>query len=374
MTSTMRPPLREIMTGRPRPRHLRFAAALAELAPGTVLERRDRSLAQRLRTNAMTLATGVRTVALSEDAVPVVLHQALARTQQAHIVEYDVPLAVHGYSYAAYLRHADRARRLMEAPSLRAILVFSEWAKRSFALHFGEAVGAKCRVSYPLAAASARFGGAVRDYDFTFISTQFRLKGGPELVRAFAAVRGLGAPSAHMCVVTNLAEAGRLMGDLARCEGIDWREANCGEADIADLLARTHCLVHPSLGDSFGVVVLEALAAGCALLTTSLSSFPELATEGSGITIEAPVAQVVGDYAIPWLTPKDLVRFLANASLRRFERDLAEAMSRFATDAAFRATCQAKARDLYLKRFSRQAWLQRMKADLSAAFGDLGRT
>ena len=38
---------------------------------------------------------------------------------------------------------------------------------------------------------------------------------------------------------------------------LEWREANLSEEEIATLLTDTCCLVHPSLNDSFGVVVLK---------------------------------------------------------------------------------------------------------------------
>lgn len=361
--------LREIMTGRPRPRHLRFAAALSGLVPETILERRDRNVLQRLQVNAVCSLTGIRTVALPQKNIPVVLHQALASTDVPYVAEFDVPLGVHGYSYAAYLRHAGKARRLLEQPALRSIFVFSEWAKRSFALHFGEAVAAKCRVSYPLAAPSVQ-PDTTRRYDFAFVSTQFRIKGGPELVRAFTAVRESGAPDACICVVTNLEEARLLLGDLAQFPGIEWREAKQSAAAIADLLVQSHCLVHPSLWDSFGVVVLEALAAGCAVIATSMASFPELVAEGSGILLEPPVKLTVGDFTIPWFDPKALAAALKRMTLARFETDLAEAMTRLATDHTHRDACQFAARDLYARRFSSEAWSRRMKADLVAAFGE----
>jgi glycosyltransferase involved in cell wall biosynthesis len=367
------PPLREIITGRPRPRHLRFAEALAELVPGRLLERRDLSLRQRVQTNAVCLLTGVRRVSVPGDGAPVVLHQGLAATDTPYAVEFDVPLAVHGYRYQAYLRHADKARRLMENPALRIIFVFSEWAKRSFAAHFGEETAAKCRVSYPLAFSQARFGSGSRRYDFTFISTQFQIKGGPELLRAFRAVRQSGAPEAKLCMVTNLREAMRLVGDIAAFPGVEWRDANLDQASIAHLLSDSHCLVHPSLSDSFGVVVMEALAAGCALITTDMASFPELVAHGSGQMLTMPIGQVVGDVSIPEFgNARAFARLLDRLSLRRLEDGLTEAMSRMVADSDGRTRHQEAARALYISRFSREAWKTRMREDMRTAFPELG--
>ena len=111
-----RTPLHEIITGRPRPRHLRFASAVAELLPGTTIQRRDRSLLRRLWTNAARRLTGIRQATIPKGGPPVLLHQALTSTRRPYATEFDVPLAVHGYSYQAYLKHGNAARGLLEAP------------------------------------------------------------------------------------------------------------------------------------------------------------------------------------------------------------------------------------------------------------------
>src|SRR5262245_19715766 len=97
------PSLQEIITGWTRPRHLRFAAAIEDLVPGALVERRYLNRWQRLQINALRQVTGVRRVRLPLSGVPTILHQALADTTVPHVVEFDVPHGVHGYSYAAYL-------------------------------------------------------------------------------------------------------------------------------------------------------------------------------------------------------------------------------------------------------------------------------
>jgi glycosyltransferase involved in cell wall biosynthesis len=366
------PSLNEIITGRPRPRHLRFAAAIDDLVPGAVLERRYLSRWRRLHTNAVCRVTGIRQVRLSRSGVPTILHQALADTTTPYVVEYDVPLGLHGYSYSAYLRHGNKARGLLESPAMRTLFVFSEWAKRSFALHYGEEVAAKCRISYPLASAGANDSKQTRRYDFTFISRSFRVKGGPELLRAFRAVRQSTAPDMSMCVVTNISEARKLLGDLTAFAGVEWREANLNEDAIAVLLSDTHCLVHPTLWESFGVVVLEALAAGCAIITSKMASLPELVTSENGILLDLPAALVVGDLTIPQFN--DVTHFgalLSRLNLRGFEQDLTSAMTAIASAPARRSGYQQAARDLYRRRFSRAAWDQHMRMNLRAAFPDI---
>jgi glycosyltransferase involved in cell wall biosynthesis len=337
-----------------------------------MLERRDRRFLYRVRTNALCRFTGLRMATVPETGSPIILHQALASTDHPYVVEYDVPLAIHGYNYSNYLRHVDKARRLLEHDSMRVLFVFSEWAKRSFALHFGKEAAAKCKISYPLASSRSNVFREDRRYDFAFISTKFRVKGGLELIRAFKTVRHSTAPDLKMCVVTNLDEARELVGELTDFSGIEWRAANLDEAAIATLLSDTHCLVHPTLWESFGVVVLEALAAGCAVITSHMASLPELVTNESGILLRVPIGQVVGDMTIPrFSNTRHFAELLSRLSLHGFEKDLTAAMVTMATDRTRRARYQEAARILYRERFSAEAWKESMRANLRTAFPDL---
>jgi glycosyltransferase involved in cell wall biosynthesis len=121
------------------------------------------------------------------------------------------------------------------------------------------------------------------------------------------------------------------------------------------------------------VVVMEALAAGCALITTDMASFPELVAHGSGQMLTMPIGQVVGDVSIPEFgNARAFARLLDRLSLRRLEDGLTEAMSRMVADSDGRTRHQEAARALYISRFSREAWKTRMREDMRTAFPELG--
>lgn len=368
------PSLVEVMTGRMRPRHRRFHTAFAELCSQLGLSRRLHPVTgrQRLLMQAVTRCQGVRTVKLDAPGSLGLLHQALNRGSMPYLAEFDVPLALHGYRIAAHRRAAKEARRLLERPQLRALLTFSDWAKRSFALHYGPEVEAKCRSVYPLASEGARFGDLERRrFDFTFISTSFRIKCGPEVVRAFSRVRR--RADVRLCVVTRLGQARAYLGDLDRYPGVEWREAILTDAEIADLLAQTRCLVHPSLSDSFGVVVMEALAAGCAVIATDFASFGEMVTAANGWALPAPTAAVVGEtYITEFGNVAYHEGYLNTLSLHRFEAELAACMSDFLEAPERARQMMVASHELYEARFSPQAWRRRMQAILQESFPELG--
>ena len=263
----------------------------------------------------------------------------------------------------------------MERSQLRALITFSDWARRSFTLHFGSKVGRKCRTVYPLAFEGAYCGSfEKRTYDFSFISTNFRTKCGPEVVRAFCRARKKLGKNLRMCVVTKLVKAREQLGDLAAYQGIEWREANLSEEEIATLLADTSCLVHPSLNDSFGVVVLEALAAGCALIATDIASFPELIIhDKNGWLIKPPTSAVTGDTFITEFGNNHYhEKYLNTLSLHQIEDDITEWIMSFVRNPKKARLMMKASHKLYDQKYSLPAWNDQMRCVLMESFPELG--
>ena len=365
----------EVFTGRMRPRHRRFQVAFDSLCHdvGFTYLSRPATQWQRLATMCMTRWHGVRALSLNDSGMYGLLHQALNRGTMPYLAEFDIPMAVHGYNIRIHRRAAKNARLLMEQPQLRALLTFSDWACRSFELHYGPEVGAKCRTVYPLAFEGAYCGSfEARRYDFSFISTRFRIKGGAEIVRAFCRVRKHLDADIRLCVVTNLAEVRRELGCLEQYAGVEWRESNLSEQEIADLLADTRCLLHPSLGDSFGVVVVEALAAGCALIVSDIASFPELVGENNGWMIHVPTAAVVRDSYITEYGDVDYHEsYLKTLSLHHLEEALTKKMQEFLADQERARLMMMASYSLYEQKFSKEAWQKNMLRILAEAFPEL---
>lgn len=373
---TIAPTITEVLTGRMRPRHRRFHDAFAGLCGelGLDCQLHPVTLKQRLLMQGATRWQGVRSLKLDANNRVGVLHQALNRGSMPYLAEFDVPLALHGYDVTRHRQTHGEARRLLEQPQLRALLTFSNWAGRSFGLHFGPVVESKCRTVYPLAFEAARCGSfKQRKYDFSFIATQFRIKCGPETVRAFCQARTDARLETRMCVVTRLEQAQVVLGDLSQYPGVEWREAVLSEAQIADLLEETKCLVHPSLSDSFGVVVLEALAAGCAVIASDIASFPELVLpERNGWLLPLPTSAVVGDtYITEYGTVPYHEAYLKTMSLHSVEAALREKMGILMRDPQRLKGMMRASHASYEIRFSPPAWKERMRAILKECFPEL---
>ncbi len=91
---------------------------------------------------------------------------------------------------------------------------------------------------------------------------------------------------------TRLVLAGRLAGDyaervlrpLARRLGVAARVVFAGAVDDETLRALYHAavaLVYPSLGEGFGLPIVEAMACGCPVVTSNISSMPDVAGDAA---------------------------------------------------------------------------------------------
>ncbi len=74
------------------------------------------------------------------------------------------------------------------------------------------------------------------------------------------------------------------------------------DAALAELYRRCAVFCYPSLGEGFGLPVLEAMAAGAAVLTSNVSSLPEVGGEAvdyvdphSTASIESGLQRMLGD-------------------------------------------------------------------------------
>ncbi|NOV27132.1 glycosyltransferase family 1 protein [Cupriavidus necator] len=112
---------------------------------------------------------------------------------------------------------------------------------------------------------------------FIFVGRLVSEKGVDLLVRSFARLQAR-QPHARLTIVGEGPEREaltRLAAGLGCAQAVHF--AGCqGAASVAALLGRHRCLVAPSLGyESFGIVALEGLAAGCEVIVSRRGGLPE---------------------------------------------------------------------------------------------------
>ena len=160
----------------------------------------------------------------------------------------------------------------------------------SLELVFGSAVAGKAQVHYPRARRAVVSPPAAGEgCRFLFVATQFEIKGGAALLEAFRRVVEE-VPTARLDVVTHLPPARAALAE--DCLGLTVHAAKFSRAEMAQrFLMNSDVLVHPTYVDSFGMVVLEALAHGLAVIATDVYALREMVRDGvNGRLLEAPLS------------------------------------------------------------------------------------
>jgi glycosyltransferase involved in cell wall biosynthesis len=246
-------------------------------------------------------------------------------------------------------------RRVLSSRRCVAIRCLSEACRATLRLLFGDEVHARAEVHYPRL---ARKAGSVPPPSgpgcrFLFVSTQFEIKGGVALLRAFRRVHQR-YPDARLDLVTHLPPEHAELAST--CPGVRVHEASFSRGEIAErFLRNADVLVHPTYVESFGMVVLEALSFGLAVVATDVYAMREMVEDGvNGACIRPPVSIWDGVlpsaayYDLPRI--KDRIRALGTAG---FERELERRMGELAADPQRTYAARRASLDRFVRVFSR---------------------
>lgn len=180
------------------------------------------------------------------------------------------------------------------------------------------------------AAVLARYG--LRAPYILFVGADVPRKNVPRLLEAYAAARRdaridaplvlIGPPHPATRASRQTAQRLGLGSDLRR---LDW----VPDDDLPALYSAATCLAYPSLAEGFGLPILEAMACGTPVLTSTCSAMPEVAGD----------AAVLVDPRSPEAMAAGLVRLLTEPGLREELRARGLAWARgFTWERAARAT------------------------------------
>jgi glycosyltransferase involved in cell wall biosynthesis len=134
-----------------------------------------------------------------------------------------------------------------------------------------------------------------------FIGHDFFRKGGIAVLRAFERLKG-NLPQLKLAVVSSVIpgdyvtatgpeDALRVREALASDRRIDWRE-RASHAEVMSLLSRAHLALLPTLDDTLGWSVLEAMSVGLPVIGTNVCAMPELVEDGvTGLHINLPLQE-----------------------------------------------------------------------------------
>jgi glycosyltransferase involved in cell wall biosynthesis len=164
-----------------------------------------------------------------------------------------------------------------------AVVPWSEWVRQSLVDDYGipESRTRMIRPGVDLAALSPRSARTPGEARFLFVGADFERKGGPLILEA---LQSLQSPW-HLDVVTK--------SPLDATPQISvHRNLTPNTPELYTLFTAADVFVFPTTADSFGFVVVEAMAAGLPVIATKTGAIPEAVEDGrTGILVQ------VGDSA-----------------------------------------------------------------------------
>jgi glycosyltransferase involved in cell wall biosynthesis len=181
---------------------------------------------------------------------------------------------------------------LLRRKQCKGILCWSDAAKKSLENYLGKGDRStdpairKAHVVYPAMRLSQNPAKKPdKTFRFLFVGKNFYEKGGRETLVAFEKARA--KIDCSLTFIGNVPEEYR-----KRYEGsVTFLEPKFGRAEMAEMFSSHHALVFPTYMDTFGFVILEAMAAGLPVISTKLFCIPELVEDGkTGILIDPPIS------------------------------------------------------------------------------------
>jgi len=250
------------------------------------------------------------------------------------IVDLDNPYSLVGFNLKAMRFWRLIIKRVLLSKRCVEIRCMSRACHKTLGELFGQNVFQKAKVHYPRIVQQVTESIKTNESEcrFLFIATQFEIKGGEALLRSFSRVYE-NNNNCRLDIITHLPENySKLVED---CPGIVIHDPIFTREEIHDgFMMKSDVLLLPTYVDSFGMVALEALSHGLAIIATDVYAIREMVEEGkNGNLLTPPIS--IWDGTQPSLSYYDLKNIksrIRSIDTSGFERELEEAMLAFAND------------------------------------------
>lgn len=270
------------------------------------------------------------------------------------IVDLDNPWSLVGYNLRAMQIYRFFIKRILLSERCQQIRCMSEACRRSLQALFGDSIYNKATVHYPcIPQVVTEIPTRVMDEcRFLFVGTQFEIKGGVALLKAFRRVYEQ-ANNARLDVITHLPTE---YAHLAEgCPGIHIHEAKFTRSEIHERFMRqADALVLPTYVESFGMVALEALAHGLALIATDVYALNELVEDGRNGRLLSPPLSIWVDHmpSALYFDIENAKKYIRSTDTSVFENRLAQSMEQLIGDPDWRLRARQASTRLMAGRFS----------------------
>lgn len=208
------------------------------------------------------------------------------------IVDLDNPFSLVGYNLRAMPIWKQVLRYILLSDRCLEIRCMSEACRNTLRELFGLAVFEKATVHYPHAELqrSEISRQPQSPPHFVFVGSQFEIKGGAVLLSAWKEALPRLPEGAELSVITHLPDLYRNLADSL--SGVQIYQASYGRKQLWSVFfEKCDALILPTMVESFGMVALEAMAHGMALVVTDVYALPELVDNNkNGRVVHAPIS------------------------------------------------------------------------------------
>jgi glycosyltransferase involved in cell wall biosynthesis len=206
------------------------------------------------------------------------------RIDKPFVIELDNPYVLSYYNQSfLHLRMRTLKQKLRQA---KQITFLSETAKHHFLELFGSDFTDQAKVLPPFMADNYKTNKRVADgtVRFLFVGLGFRRKGGPELLKAFSQ---LPHKNARLTIIAPVSDD--MKKKYAHDTRITFLPPQPREVLFSEIYPTHDVFVFPSILETLGVVILEALSFGMGIITTDVYATPEMVKNGmNGVLLNHP--------------------------------------------------------------------------------------
>lgn len=211
----------------------------------------------------------------------------LLLTKNNWVIDCESASGFFGFNESKIKSHiyVNSARKILMKPNCKAILPWSNASEKTIKTIFGDTGPLeKSHVIYP-AKAPAK-SAKHKEHKLIFIGRRFEEKGGIyalEIMKEMNKKYGISST-----VISNPSE--QIIQKYSKYD-ITFKQPNLKKEEISNELNKSTILIFPTLIDTFGYTVLEAMSHGIPTITTNVYAMPEIIeNDKTGFNIDAPIS------------------------------------------------------------------------------------
>lgn len=149
-----------------------------------------------------------------------------------------------------------------------------------------------------------------------FVGRDYDRKGLPEVLAAYECLRDIKRAShLHIVTISNCP----LQDEFAQLDNVSWYSNLSNEA-LHALYRKCHVLVAPTHADTYNLVLVEAMAYGCAVVSSDLAPMTEIAPNDLvGLIVKRGNANVIAEVLETLILNRDLLQRYMQGALARYK-------------------------------------------------------